>query len=305
MQRIYQPKPAAKKSQPKKVAAIDLKKTKPEVIEPKTTKQKAPKRDSKTKFLVPFLLVGIVLVLTFVAVKMELSKLYRLKSNERILLVHDLSPIAILFFNADNNQLILTDVRQANFDLSDLTKEASLSSESNRKVFYSFLLGTTFDEEYEYPSLNLDKNSLVDFFKKHQIYYSFLKNQDVVWIDKKYDGGEQVNLRPVFDCPVALINTTGETGLVTTLANLLSKSSFSIVKKDDNSENLDKTKIFYNPEEASCQELLEKVVRILPVGTVEANKEITDDNRASMVIFVGRDLADLYLFFVDLFHGQL
>jgi predicted RNA-binding protein len=112
-------------------------------------------------------------------------------------------------------------------------------------------------------------------------------------------------VKPVFNCPVALINTTGETGLANSLAKMLEKSSFSIIKKDNNAENLEQTKIIYNSEEESCNQLLKKLDKILPQSLLVADKNEPLENRSAMVIYIGRDMADLYVFFVNLFHGQL
>lgn len=257
------------------------------------------------KLLISLGLVGLVLLLSFLAIKIELSKLFRLKENQRVLLVKDHQPLAILFFNADNKQLLVTDLRQRNFDLSALEQEATLSGNTKEKLIYSFLLDTAFDQSYEYSSNNLDKQSLLDFFKDQKIYYFFLKDQELLWREQDYEQEINYMVKPVFDCPVALINTTGEAGLASSLSKILEKSSFSIIKKDNNAENLEQTKIIYNPEEESCAQLLKKLDKILPQSLIVADKNETLENRSAMVIYIGRDLADLYVFFVDLFHGQL
>lgn len=269
----------------------------------KADPKKKPKFDQK--LLISLGLIALVIFLSILAIKLEVSKIFRLKENQRVLLIKDHRPLAILFFNAENKQLVVTDLRQSNFDLSAVEKEATLSGETNKRLIYSFLLGTAFDQSYEYPSANLDRQSLLDFFKDQKIYYFFLKDQELLWREQQYEKEGGYTFKPVFDCPVALINTTGESGLATSLARILEKSSFSIIKKDDSAENLEQTKVIYDPDEESCNQLVGKLDKILPQSLLVADKNEALKNRAGMVIYIGRDLADLYVFFVDLFHGQL
>jgi len=254
--------------------------------------------------LVAIFLLSIVF-LVFLAVKIELKNLYQLKESERVLLVKDQRPVAILFFNVNNGQLVVTDLRQKNFDLSGLEKEATLSSNLKKNLIYSFLLNTAFDQSYEYPSNNLDRSSLLAFFKDKKIYYFFLKDKELLWKEQEFEQESSHIIKPFFNCPVALINTTGETGLATSLADILEKSAFSIIKKDNNMENLAQTKIIYNPDEKSCGQVLSKLNKILPESLLIADKSEVLNHRAALVIYIGRDLADLYVFFVNFFHGQI
>lgn len=249
----------------------------------------------------------LLLVIFFVAlaVKIELAKFYRLKTSERILLLDDKKPLAILFFNVENKQLILTDLSEANFDLSGFDKEATLTSEFNKNLLYSFLFDMAFEQSYVYEGADLSREELLTFFKDKPSYYFFLKDPDLLWREQKFEKKLPSLSKPVFSCPVALINTTNEIGLATSLASILEKSAFSIIKKDNNQQNLEKTKIFYDPLEKNCAPLLEKIREILPTDLIVADKEEVLTHRASLVIYIGRDLADLYFFFINFFHGQI
>lgn len=272
-------------------------------------KTKAVKPSKKTFALnqrVVFIvgLVALVILLSFVAIKLQLENLYQLKENERVLLLQNKKPIAILYFNVNNKQLVVSDLRRENFDLSSLDS-ATISSQLKRNLIYSFILGTAFDQSYEYSSNNLDRDSLTIFFKKQKIYYSFLKDKDLLWKEQTYAKDNSLIMEPIFNCPIALINTTGEAGLASSLANIFEKSAFSIIKKDDNKQNLSQSKITYDPDQPACQQIIEKLNKILPESSLVADKNDVAENRASLVIYIGRDLADLYLFFVNLFHGQI
>ena len=250
-------------------------------------------------FLVPFILVFIVIVLSVVSIKNELTKFYSLKENERVLLLKNQEPIAYLFFNVNNKQIIVTDLRQSNFDLDGFEHSASFECELNKNLFYAFLLDTVFDHSYEYTQTNLDANDLLTFFKDKRAYRVFLQDKELLWRQQKFSPKNSVLVEPIFDCPVAIINTTSEPGLANSLASMLEKSSFSIIKKDSNMDNLEQTKVFYSPSEESCGRLLEKLDKIFPPSLVSINETETLNHRAAMVIYLGRDLAELYNFFVS------
>lgn len=257
------------------------------------------------KWLIPIVLLVIIVSLLFLAIKTEITNFYQLSSDERILLVQDNRPLAILFFDVGHKQLVLTDLDQ-NLERGDnlWVKAASLSSDLQRKQLYAFLFKTTFDQVFEYPSQDLSRVGLEEFFAKQLKYAFFLKDHELLWREQAYDVDDSV-LQPIFDCPVVLVNTTGETGLAAALSYMLEKSAFSIIRKDNNNDNLAQTKVVYNPTVEDCEHLLNKLSQILPTGVVTANQEESRAYRASMVIYIGRDLADLYVFFIDFFHGQL
>ena len=107
-----------------------------------------------------------------------------------------------------------------------------------------------------------------------------------------------------FNCPVAIVNTTDQAGLANKLASILEKVSFLIIKKDSNGENLEKSYFVYDPQLEECQPLLDKLTEIMPETRVQADHQIAQTERAGLVIYIGKDLADLYFLFVDLFHGH-
>jgi hypothetical protein len=274
---------------------------------PKTKPAKLHKNFKKLNYKLIFSasLVLLVLFLSALAIKIELNNLYRLKENERVLLINNQKPVAILFFNVNNNQMVVTDLRQSNLDFSGLEKEASLAGSLKKNLVYAFLLNTAFDQSYEYSSNDLSRESLLAFFKDQKIFYLFLKDRELLWKEQRIDQEKSQLMEPMFNCPVALINTTGESGLASSLANILEKSAFSIIKKDNNADNLAQTKIFYDSDEKSCGKLLDKLGKILPESMVAIDKQETQKHRAALVIYIGKDLSDLYVFFVNFFHGQV
>lgn len=274
----------------------------PNKISPKpSSKKNNSKKTSEfnQKFVVPFILIFTIIILVVLAIKKELAKFYCLKENERVLLLKNQEPMAYLFFDVNNKQITITDLRQNNFDLDTLNPSASFEGELNKNLFYAFLLDTVFDHSYEYTQENLNEDDLSAFFKDKKAYRVFLQDKELLWREQKFTPKNSVLVEPIFDCPVAIINTTSESGLATSLARMLEKSSFSIIKKDSNTDNLEQTKVFYNPNEQSCGQLLEKLDKIFPPSLVSMDETETLNHRAALVIYIGKDLADLYNFFVS------
>lgn len=251
------------------------------------------------KWLVSFVLVALIILLTFLAVKIELTKFYRLKTNERVLLLKNQKPIAYLFFNIEDKQLTVTDLQELNFNADNFDQLSSMASESSKTLFYAFLFNTMFDHSYEYSSSELNKKELLTFFKDQKSYYFFLQDEAVLWREQKFNPKNFVLVEPIFNCPVAIINTTTETGLATSLANMLEKSAFSIIKRDSNTDSLERTKIVYNTNEPSCTYLIDKLNKVFPPSVLIADETETLNHRAALVIYIGQDLANLYNFFVS------
>jgi hypothetical protein len=257
------------------------------------------------KLVFSIILVLLIVILSALAIKIELNNLYRLKENERVLLIKNQRPVAILFFNVNNKQLVVTDLRRSNFDLSGLEKEATISGNLKKNLIYNFLFNTAFDQSYEYSYEDLSRESLLAFFKNQKIYSFFLKDRELLWKEQKFKQEGSSIVEPTFNCPIVLINTTIETGLASSLASILEKSSLSIIKKDSNVDNLTQTKIIYDPDEKSCGQILGRLNKILPNSLVIADEKEALNHRAALVIYIGRDLADLYVFFINLFHSQI
>jgi len=254
---------------------------------------------SNHRFLISFVFVFVIMVLLALAIKIELGKFYKLKENTRVLLLKNQKPVAFLLFNVINKQVVVTDLRENNFNLGDLNQEASMAGDLKKNLFYAFLLDTVFDYSYEYTQNDLNKESLMLFFKDKKAYHFFLQDKELLWREQKFNQKNSLLVEPVFNCPVAIINTTLESGLANSIASMLEKSSFSIIKKDSNTENLEQTKIFYSSNEKSCSQLLGKLDKIFPPSLLSISEEETLKHRAALVIYIGRDLADLYSLFIS------
>jgi hypothetical protein len=198
---------------------------------------------------------------------------------------------------------VVSDVRQFNFDKTAFEQIMTASVAAGRNhLVYNLLFTTNFDAVIESEVDSLDQESLLQAFSRQRPYYLFLKNPDVVIREQAFTTTVTLLGEQVFACPVALINTTGEVGLATTWAEILQNSSFSVIKKTDNQDNLAHTRIVYDSDMGACQGLVDRLHQTLPGIEIVTNQEQVQEHRAALALYLGRDLADLYVFFVDLFH---
>src|SRR5690606_20333371 len=132
-------------------------------------------------------------------------------------------PLAILLFRVEEQQLLITDL--SHLDPSFLPTEIDVADTAKRNLFYSFVFETVFDRVHDYHAADLSKENLLAFFRSERPYYLFLKNPDLLIREQRLNLGLQHSNTRFFDCPIALINTTSENGLATSLASVLEKSS--------------------------------------------------------------------------------
>lgn len=237
----------------------------------------------KTNWLIPSLLLLVLGVFLFFALRAEFSKLLGLQENRRLLLVSNDQPLALLSFRVDERQLFITDLSAEDFAMGELPNRS-------RQLVYSFALGVIVDEVQDYFLSDLSRVSLQEFFKNQRPYHLFIKHPSLLLREQRYSGDLPVLSESSFDCPVALINTTAATGLASELAKVLEQSAFLVVKKDSNGDNLTQTKIIYDSEAKACASVLSKLSSFLPFSQLEVNQETTKQARSSIVIYLGEDL---------------
>lgn len=241
----------------------------------------------KTKWLVPLLLLLVLGVFLFFALQSEFRSLLGLSENRRLLLVKAGRPLAVLSFRVDEKQLFISDLRDKNLFSSDLPGDFSRQSQL---LNYSFALGVILDEIHDYPFEDLSKASLLSFFKQQRPYRLFLQHADLLIRQQVYSGELPILDGSFFDCPLALINTTTATGLAGSMAKVLEQSAFLVVKKESNNDNLEQTKIVYDPNAAACTVVFDKLSKFLPGSLLVADQEAVKLQRSLIVIYLGQDL---------------
>lgn len=224
--------------------------------------------------------------------------------NQRVLLIDQNRPLAVLLFQVAPKQLLVHDLRQRNWDQAALQQLlVDPAAQGRTHLVYSLLLASNFDAVWEHSAQELDKVSLLASLAQipDQSYYHFLNDAD---LPIREQGAHilQTSLGEAqFDCPVALVNTVGVTGLANTWTNLLQTSGVSVIKKTDDQRNLVKSHVVYDDGNRTCQALALRLTSIIPGLEVNIDAQQVRQQRAGLVLSLGRDVADLYVLFVDLF----
>jgi len=227
-------------------------------------------------------------VFLFFALQSEFRSLLGLSESRRLLLINAGRPLAVLSFRVDDKQLFISDLRDESLFALDLPSELSRQSQL---LTYSFALGVILDEIHDYPFEDLSKASLLSFFRQQRPYHLFLQHSDLLIRQQVYSGELPVLDGSFFDCPLALINTTTATGLASSMAKVLEQSAFLVVKKDSNNDNLEQTKIIYDPTATACTAVFNKLSKFLPESLLVADQEAVKAQRSLIVIYLGQDLA--------------
>lgn len=259
-------------------------------------------------WLVGFLLICS-LPLFYFSIRQILDSWQAMTGNQKVLLLREQQPLAYIFFNVAGKETMVIPLQSAvafQAQLLQLQQEASLEPASTssqlaiteRPFVPALLLKNFVDQVISYPSSDISKTALEQFFANDKEKLQFLRtanfytsqNMDLeqIYQSKTLREGEKV-----FDCPIAVINTTGQAGFANALAEILDKSNFSIIRKDSDLSQLSQTTIRYDATPA-CQEIIQRLQRFLPTASFQANAEQTQTYRAAVVIFLGQDLGDTY-----------
>lgn len=94
-------------------------------------------------------------------------------------------------------------------------------------------------------------------------------------------------------CSLAVINTTGQSGVASELAKLIERSRARVIRVDDSNERLLQTKLVVNPE-ADCHADLRDLEAVWPFQvSPSSDQAISGRYRADIVVLIGDDLAGL------------
>ena len=194
-----------------------------------------------------------------------------------------------LVFNAFLDQVI--DYRNQNFD------------QDQEKVFKEFLLAELQGRGAKNSAFYLERSQIIwEWFDQNEV-NDFAEKQ--LLLRKFLDSNTVANYGKLFECPVAVINSSGTVGLASAFAELLEKDGFSVVRRDSDRDVLTESSLLIDPKITSCQSLLERFEQLAPGKTVNFNQELAQQYRAGAVIFLAEDLAQLRIRAFDFFHDVL
>jgi len=96
------------------------------------------------------------------------------------------------------------------------------------------------------------------------------------------------------DCNVAVVNTTDKTGLASKISDMLEKNGAVVVRVTDQNSPYQLSTLSFNPDHGSCQLLSERLQVLFPDKiTRQDHAQLQQEYRADLIIFIGKDLANL------------
>ncbi len=136
----------------------------------------------------------------------------------------------------------------------------------------------------------IESDLLEAFFHLQKDYPLLVETVDVAGAGEMLD---DLNKEVILGCPVVLINTTMINGLASKVSVMLETNGALVVNYDSSNEDLQDNVIYYDENEASCEQLLQIIKNSLPnIGEIIADQgKMGQENRAKMVIKLGESLS--------------
>ncbi|HNV45248.1 MAG TPA: LytR C-terminal domain-containing protein [Candidatus Woesebacteria bacterium] len=281
-------------------------------------------------FLSLFLLLLLGLLFYYL-LKNQLAKRHQLSRNQHLLVVDSKLPVAWVVFAPLEQKIKVFDFSQlsvANWPREEFAREMDANEEI---LFYSLLFNTFIDQVIAYPQQNLSKENQAQFSdflmtelrsREEQNLLFYLEQSQVSWewfndteaktredkenlLSSFLARNTEASYGKLFECPVAVINSSSVTGLASAFAQLLEKDGFSVIKRDSGQDILAETSLLIDPEITACEALLNRFQQLMPVKVINADHELAQQYRAGAVIFLAEDLAKLRIGTFDFLHDSL
>lgn len=226
----------------------------------------------------------------------------------------------ILFFSKDNNGLIsnyylaeyITLPGENLLIVSPIEVEKSSSNFSSRAAA-SWQLGLIIDQLVELPfsaktltdysqwrraiRTQLWRQPLADTTARLKLmrFLFTLRNLDSAQVEFKAQyQPNRLTPQEAEVCSLAVVNTTGQTGLATEVSTLLEQSGARVVRVTDQTQALAVSSLIYTPtpsKEQGCQLWAKRIQAIFPQEVLEKDDlEVKQRQRADLVILLGEDL---------------
>lgn len=224
----------------------------------------------------------------------------REERNQKILLLYQAQPLALLFLDAQDQQLQLVNLstdQELQAGAASLSAAMAASNSVQLNFAYSLLVGHLLDQVVNYASPDLSQAALTEYFKQQPAAELFIRRHQPLWLESRQ---KSVATLPAlkerlanFRCSVAVVNTSREAGLASSVADLLNKAAFLVVRRDSSSTALAQSRLLINPNSQQCQDEINRLRRSLALSEIEENQTIAQSYRADLVIFLGEDLAQV------------
>lgn len=164
---------------------------------------------------------------------------------------------------------------------------------STNQNIANYLRHLWWQELYQSGHLNWDLLELDLFARSQASYYlnNFVLNSET---EAKWDNDFTLAKTPHLDCSLVVVNSTSTAGLANKLASLWQNDGWVVTRTGNyQDDELEKTTVYYQKGPSTCQDLLERSSRLLPITPqlIEDNS-LANQYRAQVVVVIGQDLAD-------------
>lgn len=282
-------------------------------------------------FFVSLLLLFLLSLLVFYLLRSQLAKRQQITRNYHLLITESGRPYAWVVLAASEEKVKVFDFNQLSLANWQTIESGEALTDQEQILFHSLIFNVFIDQIVDYADQLLIQDQQQQFKEfllgelksrgaNNLVYY--LEYKPIIWewstdteaetlIAKQalftnfLNRNTAANYGKLFACPVAVVNSSDITGLATTFAELLEKDGFSVVKRDSGQEVLSDTSLLIDPENTSCQLLLNRFKQLMPNSSVNSNQELAQQYRAGAVIFLAEDLAQLRVRTFDFFHENL
>ncbi len=96
------------------------------------------------------------------------------------------------------------------------------------------------------------------------------------------------------DCNVAVVNTTDKVGLASEMSDILEKNGVVVVRVTDQNSPYQLSTFSFSSTHGSCQSLSERLQVLFPGKVIQqSHDQLQKEYRADLIIFIGKDLANL------------
>jgi hypothetical protein len=286
-------------------------------------------------FLFSFSLVSLLFALLIYLLRVQQIKQHQLSNTQHILIKEAGRPHAWVVLSPAEQKVKIFDFDQLSrqnwesFNPSLDNPDSELSREEEN-LFFSLLFGAFIDQIVEYKNQDLVetqqkqfKEFLINELKGRGVkkLAFYLEQNQVSWewfngdqslscqaeqlqLQNFLDRNTSANYGKIFECPVAVVNSSTQPGLATVFARLLEKDGFSVVRRDGGCEVLPESVLFVDQETEACQLLMSRFKQLMPEKNIKYDRELTQRYRSSAVIFLADDLSKLRIAAFDFFHDD-
>ncbi len=146
----------------------------------------------------------------------------------------------------------------------------------------------------KFTSLSV-KDQLILFLYTTQLSTDKIEVHEVSSLEKWADVRQQLTLAfPEPECSVAVVNTTSQAGLASTISQVIEQTGYPVIRVTDSKTNLAKTHIFYATEPTNCSVQAESISQVVPFEVeIAPDTAMTQLYRASIVVEVGQDVSQV------------